>query len=58
MIVALNIRFNQETIDMIKSVPLLLDLQISNENINLLKDTFDVDSNLLKKQKWPIKAYC
>lgn len=51
MIVALNIRFNQETIDMIKSVPLLLDLQISNENINLLKDTFDVDSNLLKKQK-------
>lgn len=41
MIVALNIRFNQKTIEMIKNVAMLLNLQIRNENINLSKDTFD-----------------
>jgi len=44
MISALNIRFNQETIDIIKSVGMLLNLQISSDVINILTDTFDLDS--------------
>jgi len=38
MISALNIRFDQETIDIIKSVGTLLNIQISSDDINILTD--------------------
>lgn len=50
MISALNIRFNQETIDIIKSVGMLLTLQISSDDINILTDAFDLDSKVLKTE--------
>jgi len=50
MIVALNIRFSLEAIEMIQSVSVLLNLQISNENINLVKETFDINSKPLETE--------
>uniref|UniRef100_A0A2S2NXT3 Zinc finger MYM-type protein 1 n=1 Tax=Schizaphis graminum TaxID=13262 RepID=A0A2S2NXT3_SCHGA len=50
MISALNIRFNQETIDIIKSVGMLLNLQISSDYMKILTDTFDLDSKVLKTE--------
>lgn len=48
MILALNIKFNQETIEIIKSIASLLNLQIISENINLLQNAFNVDNYVLK----------
>lgn len=44
MISDLNIRFNQETIDIIKSVGRV------GEDINILTDKFDLDSKVLKTE--------
>ncbi|KAL4130853.1 hypothetical protein QTP88_008232 [Uroleucon formosanum] len=48
MISALNIRFNQEKIDIITSVGMLLNFQISSDDINILIATFDLDIKVLK----------
>jgi hypothetical protein len=52
MISALNIRFNQEIIDIIKSAGMFLNLQISSDDseIKILTDTFNLHSKVLKAE--------
>ena len=59
MISGINIRFNQETMNMIQSIENLLTLNINSNDISVLSTAFDLNSdmlkteiNLLKHNKW------
>jgi len=50
MINGINIRFSQETLDMIKSVANLLELNVDDNDITILTKTFNLEAKMLKSE--------
>lgn len=50
MINGINIRFSQKTLDMIKSVVNLLELNVEDNDISILVNTFNLEAEMLKSE--------
>ncbi|KAL4119614.1 hypothetical protein QTP88_012412 [Uroleucon formosanum] len=50
MINGINIRFSQETLDMIKSVASILELNVGDNDITILTKTFNLKAEILKSE--------